>query len=72
MKTVAVSEETWKKLKELKEKLGAQSFDEIISALIETWHLQSLKEQLARVDLKLSYQEARRFIDVLHKRGSKT
>ncbi|MEM1817051.1 MAG: hypothetical protein QW432_06740 [Desulfurococcaceae archaeon] len=65
MKTMAISEETWKKLKELKEKMSFQSYNELINALIEKWHLVSLKEELSKVNVDVSYPEARRFLDTI-------
>lgn len=37
MKTIAVDEETWNKLRILREKLKAKSYDEVIQLLIEVW-----------------------------------
>lgn len=37
MKTIAVDEQTWNKLKMLREKLKARSYDEVIQMLIEAW-----------------------------------
>ncbi|MEB3774912.1 MAG: hypothetical protein GSR86_08305 [Desulfurococcales archaeon] len=37
MKTIAVDEETWNKLRILREKLKAKSYDEVIQLLIEAW-----------------------------------
>jgi len=49
MKTIAVDEITWKKLKKLREKLGVRSYDEIIDKLIEAWQKQELNQSI--VDL---------------------
>ncbi|UNQ73327.1 DUF7557 family protein [Infirmifilum sp. NZ] len=49
MKTIAVDEITWKKLKKLREKLGVRSYDEIIDKLIEVWQKQELNQSI--VDL---------------------
>ncbi|MEM4718120.1 MAG: hypothetical protein QXE81_05115 [Desulfurococcaceae archaeon] len=65
MKTVAVSLETWQKLKELKERMGFQSFNELIETLIERWHLTSLKEELSKIDLNIEYKDAKKFIEVV-------
>ncbi|MEM0376398.1 MAG: ribbon-helix-helix protein, CopG family [Thermofilum sp.] len=62
MKTVALSEESWRKLKELKEKMGFRSFNELIEMLIETWHLSSLKEELSRMELSFDFEDAKKFI----------
>jgi len=37
LKTIAVDEETWNKLRILREKLKAKSYDEVIQLLIEVW-----------------------------------
>ncbi len=37
LKTIAVDEETWNKLRILREKLKAKSYDEVIQLLIEAW-----------------------------------
>ncbi|MEM4561597.1 MAG: antitoxin VapB family protein [Desulfurococcaceae archaeon] len=65
MKTVAISEETWRKLKELKEKMNFQSFNELIEALIETWHLTSIKNELSKINMSYEFEEAKRFIDTV-------
>jgi len=65
LKTVAVSEDTWRKLKELKEKMGFSSYNELINLLIEKWHLISLKEELSKIDVNIDMNEARRFIKYL-------
>ncbi|MEM0325546.1 MAG: antitoxin VapB family protein [Desulfurococcaceae archaeon] len=65
MKTVAISEETWRKLKELKEKMNFQSFNELIEALIETWHLTSIRNELSRININYEFEEAKRFIDTV-------
>ncbi|MEM2614102.1 MAG: hypothetical protein QXO15_07760 [Nitrososphaerota archaeon] len=44
MKTIAVDEETWKRLRKLRDKFGAKSYDEVIDKLIELWHKQELTE----------------------------
>lgn len=69
MKTVAVSEETWRKLKELKEKIKASSFDDVINALIEAWHLTSLREEVSKVDMTVSFHEVREFITTMRSIG---
>ncbi|WP_297549527.1 hypothetical protein [Thermococcus sp.] len=38
MKTIAVDEETWKAIKQLKAKLDAKSYTEVLKKLIEVWH----------------------------------
>lgn len=68
MKTVAVSENTWRKLRELKEKMGFQSYNELINALIEKWHLASVREEISKINVGISYREAGEFMDVV-KRG---
>ena len=54
MKTIAVDEKTWKKLKEIREKLGTQSYNELINILIEKWHISELKEHIDSLELDLS------------------
>jgi len=44
MKTIAVDEETWRRLRRLRDKFGAKSYDEVIDKLIELWHKQELAE----------------------------
>lgn len=72
MKTVALSEESWRKLKELKEKMGFRSFNELIEMLIETWHLTSLKEELSRVELSFDFEDAKKFINDARKAPKKS
>jgi predicted CopG family antitoxin len=71
LKTVAVSEETWKRLKEIKERMGLQSMNDVISALIEAWHLTSLKEEFSKIDIFISYEEGLEFVKTVRKFGSK-
>jgi len=49
MKTIAVDESTWKKIKMLKDKLDARSYDEVLQKLIETWHLVELDKKVDSV-----------------------
>uniref|UniRef100_A0A7J3X7A7 VapB-type antitoxin n=1 Tax=Thermofilum pendens TaxID=2269 RepID=A0A7J3X7A7_THEPE len=49
MKTIAVTEETWRKLKELKEKLDMRSFDDLINTLIETWNLSVIRDTAEKI-----------------------
>lgn len=65
---MAISEETWKKLKELKEKMGFQSYNELINALIEKWHLTSVKEELSRINIEISANEAQEFINAIRQK----
>ncbi len=53
MKTIAVDEETWRKLKKLRERLRARSYDEVIDRLIELWH----KNELAKAAEEMVYSE---------------
>jgi len=46
MKTIAVDEGTWVKLKILREKLQAKSYDEVIQLLIEAWKNTELDKAL--------------------------
>lgn len=72
MKTVAVSKETWQKLKELKEKMGFRSFNELIETLIENWHLTALRDELSRANIDVDYNEARGFIEALRRTVGRT
>jgi len=38
MKTIAVDEETWKAIKQIKDRLDARSYGEVLRKLIEVWH----------------------------------
>ncbi|HII60924.1 hypothetical protein [Pyrococcus horikoshii] len=49
MKTIAVDETTWKKIKMLKDKMEARSYDEVLQKLIETWHLVELDKKVDKV-----------------------
>lgn len=49
MKTIAVDENTWKKIKLLKDKLDAKSYDEVLQRLIETWHLVELDKKVEKI-----------------------
>ncbi|WP_297477661.1 hypothetical protein [Thermococcus sp.] len=49
MKTIAVDESTWKKIKMLKDKLEARSYDEVLQKLIETWHIVELDKKVDNV-----------------------
>lgn len=68
MKTVAVSEDTWRRLRELKEKMGFQSYNELINALIEKWHLTSVREEISKISVGISYREAGEFMNVVKRR----
>lgn len=46
MKTIAVDEETWRRLRRLRDKFGAKSYDEVIDKLIELWHKQELAKSI--------------------------
>ena len=52
MKTIAVDEETWKSIKELKEKLDARSYDEVLKKLIQVWHLTELEEKVEKATVE--------------------
>lgn len=49
IKTIAVDEVTWKKLKKLRESIGARSYDEVIKKLIEIWNLTKLEEVVSEI-----------------------
>jgi len=38
MKTIAVDEETWKAIKQIKDRLDAKSYSEVLRKLIEVWN----------------------------------
>ncbi|NPA98476.1 MAG: hypothetical protein GXO43_03760 [Crenarchaeota archaeon] len=50
MKTIAIDEKTWRKLKEIREKLGAQSYNELINILIEEWRIKKIKENVESIN----------------------
>jgi len=66
MKTIAVDETTWKKIKLLKDKLEARSYDEVLQRLIETWHLVELDKKVDNVIL--NDEEAELLINLLKKK----
>ncbi|KUH32193.1 MULTISPECIES: hypothetical protein [Thermococcus] len=66
MKTIAVDESTWKKIKLLKDKLEARSYDEVLQKLIETWHLVELDKKVDNVIM--DDEEAEMLINLLEKK----
>jgi len=50
LKTIAIDEKTWRKLKEIREKLGAQSYNELINILIEEWRIKKIKENVESIN----------------------
>ncbi|ASJ09172.1 hypothetical protein A3L11_07990 [Thermococcus siculi] len=66
MKTIAVDESTWKKIKMLKDKLDARSYDEVLQKLIETWHLVELDKKVDNVIM--DDEEAEMLINLLEKK----
>ncbi|ASA78501.1 MULTISPECIES: hypothetical protein [Thermococcus] len=66
MKTIAVDESTWKKIKLLKDKLDARSYDEVLQKLIETWHLVELDKKVDNVIM--DDEEAEMLINLLEKK----
>ncbi|AIU69499.1 hypothetical protein TEU_03565 [Thermococcus eurythermalis] len=66
MKTIAVDEKTWKKIKMLKDKLDARSYDEVLQKLIETWHLVELDKKVDNVIV--DEEEAETLINILEKK----
>ncbi|ASJ05577.1 MULTISPECIES: hypothetical protein [Thermococcus] len=66
MKTIAVDESTWKKIKLLKDKLDARSYDEVLQKLIETWHLVELDKKVDNVIM--DDEEADMLINLLEKK----
>ncbi|MCD6372791.1 MAG: hypothetical protein J7L37_04505 [Thermococcus sp.] len=69
MKTIAVDESTWKKIKLLKDKLDARSYDEVLQRLIETWHLVELDRKVE--DIVVDDEEAEVLLRVLKERDKK-
>lgn len=69
MKTIAVDESTWKKIKLLKDKLDARSYDEVLQRLIETWHLVELDRKVE--DIIVDDEEAELLLRVLKERDKK-
>ena len=67
LKTIAVDERTWRKLKEMREKLGTQSYNELINLLIEKWHMSEVKETLERLDMRLSSDKVLEYINLRRK-----
>ncbi|NJE31127.1 hypothetical protein E3E38_08740 [Thermococcus sp. 18S1] len=66
MKTIAVDESTWRKIKLLKDKLEARSYDEVLQKLIETWHLVELDKKVDNVIM--DDEEAEMLINLLEKK----
>lgn len=66
MKTIAVDETTWKKIKMLKDKMEARSYDEVLQRLIETWHLVELDKKVDKIIL--NDEEAETLISMLKKK----
>ncbi|MDK2869286.1 MULTISPECIES: hypothetical protein [Pyrococcus] len=66
MKTIAVDETTWKKIKMLKDKMEARSYDEVLQRLIETWHLVELDKKVDKIIL--NDEEAETLITMLKKK----
>ncbi len=63
MKTIAVTEETWRKLKELKEKLDVKSFDDLINTLIETWNLSVIRDTAEKIKISAEPYEVTSFFN---------
>ncbi|MEM1542332.1 MAG: ribbon-helix-helix protein, CopG family [Ignisphaera sp.] len=71
MKTIAVDEETWRKLRELKDKMGCQSFNELINELIKRWHMNVARENIERISIDIDPEEATAFFrQIKRKQGS--
>ena len=51
MKTIAVDESTWNKLRVLREKLQVKSYDELIQLLIDTWKNNALDQVLDSLEV---------------------
>lgn len=63
MKTIAVDEKTWRKLKELKEKLDMKSFDDLINTLIDTWNLHLIRETADKITVSVDSEEVVSFFN---------
>ncbi len=63
MKTIAVDEETWEAIKQLKAKLDAKSYTEVLKKLIEVWH--SVELDLKAEKVALEDEEAEMIISLL-------
>ncbi|MEM0490224.1 MAG: ribbon-helix-helix protein, CopG family [Ignisphaera sp.] len=71
MKTIAVDEETWRKLRELKDRMGYQSFNELINELIKRWHMNVARENIERISIDVDPEEATAFFrQIKRKQGS--
>ena len=63
MKTIAIDEKTWKKLKEIREKIGAQSYNELINILIEKWHVTKIKENVDMLNIDIPSDMVNNYIN---------
>ena len=63
MKTIAVDEETWEAIKQLKAKLDARSYTEVLKKLIEVWH--SVELDLKAEKVAIDDDEADMIISLL-------
>ncbi len=72
MKTIAVDEKTWRRLKEMREKLGTQSYNELINLLIERWHMTELKETVDEIKINVSPEMVMNYISVRKKTRGRT
>lgn len=68
MKTVAVSENIWRKPRKLKEKMGFQSYSELVSALVEKRGSNAVREEMSKINVGFSCREAGDFVDVVKRR----
>ncbi len=67
MKTIAVDEKTWKRLKEMREKLGTQSYNELINLLIERWHVTEFKKAVDKIKIDLSPTAVAEYVNMKKK-----
>lgn len=72
MKTIAVDEETWRKLRELKDRMGFQSFNEVINALVRKWHTSFAQESIEKMSVEIELEEAESFFKQLKRRQGST
>lgn len=72
MKTIAVDEETWRKLRELKDRMGYQSFNEVINALVRKWHTSFARESIEKMGVEIDPEEVESFFKQLKRRRGST
>ena len=71
MKTIAVDEKTWRKLKEMREKLKTRSYNELINLLIERWHMFEVEKMLEKINIKISPDKVLKYVELRRKLAGK-